>query len=88
MKGVVCPQYIYTVASPIPSQPFCTLPAVPLMSRVDPVQLSMPSSYTRPHDDEMEDDAYSVISADSTGSMLYARSSSSATSLPLPSVEE
>ena len=71
---------IYTVACPLHSQPSCTWLAVPLMSRVDPVQFTMPSSFSHPHDDEMEDDAYSVISADSTGSMLYAHTSSSATS--------
>lgn len=40
----------------------------------------MPSTYSHPHDDDMDDDACSVISADSTGSMLYATTSSSATS--------
>ncbi|KAI1794030.1 hypothetical protein LXA43DRAFT_999421 [Ganoderma leucocontextum] len=50
------------------------------MSRVDPLHYSMPSSYSHPQDDDMEDDAYSVISADSTGSMLYTTTSSSATS--------
>nr|WHF59452.1 global regulator LaeA [Ganoderma lucidum] len=50
------------------------------MSRVDPVQFTMPSTYTHPPDDEMDDEVCSVISADSTGSMLYATTSSSATS--------
>ena len=71
---------IYTVAVPAHSQPLCSLLAVSLMSRVDPVQFTMPSTYTHPPDDEMDDEVCSVISADSTGSMLYATTSSSATS--------
>ena len=50
------------------------------MSRLDSVQYAMQPSYNNAQDDDMDDDTFSVVSADSTGSMRFSRSSSSATS--------
>ncbi|EJF67127.1 hypothetical protein BD309DRAFT_946205 [Dichomitus squalens] len=50
------------------------------MSRLDPVQYAMHQPYEHTQDNDMDDDVYSVVSADSTGSMRFSSSSSSATS--------